>query len=256
MTPLPALRAISLPPALLLSLAAHAALIAAIVNTDDAPPAPLHPGGVIAVEIIVEGPKSHPGVEPAPPRAGAPMILPAASGQPVHRVENPRPAAAKDASPASQQPALPPRARRKPLHFANTGVPLEKPAAVTRLPAHAARPPQPDGPNRPVRPIGAALTPAAQSSAGDRGASPRGENPKPPYPFVARRRGQEGQVLLNVNVLPDGTAGRVEIARSSGFRSLDEAARHAVALWRFRPARQNGTPVAARVTVPVRFSLH
>ena len=255
MTPLSALRAISLPPALLLSLTAHAALIAAILSADDAPPAPLPPGGVIAVEIIVEGPKSHPGVEPAPPRAGAP-VMPATPGNPVHKVDTPRPAAAKEASPAPQQAALPPRARRKPLHFADTGVPLEKPTAVTRLPAHPARPPQPSGPNGAIGLIRATLTPAAQSSAGDRGASPHGENPKPAYPFVARRRGQEGQVFLNVEVLPDGTAGQVEIARSSGFRSLDEAARHAVARWRFRPARQNGAPVAALVTVPVRFSLH
>lgn len=256
MTPLPALRALSLPPALLLSLMAHAALIAAIVRTGDAPPTPLHPGGVIAVEIIVEGPKSHPGVEPAPPRAAAPAIPAAAPGRPVRRMENPYPAAAKDAPPTPPLLTAPPRARRKPLHFAHTGVPLEKPTTVTRLPAHPARPPQPSGPNRPDGPIRATLTPAAQSSAGDRGASPHGENPKPAYPFVARRRGQEGQVFLNVEVLPDGTAGRVAIARSSGFRSLDEAARHAVARWRFRPARQNGAPVAALVTVPVRFSLH
>lgn len=255
MTPLSALRTISLPPALLLSLMAHAALIAAIVSTDDAPPAPLHPGGVIAVEIIVEGPKSHPGAEPAPRRAGAPTIPAAAPGPPVHRVGSPHPAAATVAPPTPPQPAIPPRPRRKPLHFAHTGVPLEKPTTVTRLPARAARLPQPSGPNRPDGLIRATLTPAAQSSAGDRGASPRGENPKPAYPFVARRRGQEGQVFLNVEVLPDGTAGQVEIARSSGFRSLDEAARHAVARWRFLPARQNGAPVAARVTVPVRFSL-
>jgi len=257
MTPHSTMRPVSLPPALLLSLIAHAALIAAIVGMDDPAPAPPRPGGIIAVEIVVEGPKSHPGVKPAPRRAAAPNIPTAAPSQPATgRIMTPRPAAAMDSSPTPPPRAIPPRARRKPLHFAQTGIPLEKPTAVTRLPTRASHTAQPRGANRLDRQIHATLTPAAQPSAGDRGASPRGDNPKPAYPFVARQRGQQGVVFLHVEVLPDGTAGRVEIARSSGFRSLDAAARHAVARWRFLPARQGGGAVAALVTVPVRFSLH
>ncbi len=257
MTPLSAMRPVSLPPALLLSLIAHAALIATIAGMGDPAPAPPHPGGIIAVEIVVEGPKSHPGVKPAPRRTAAPNIPAAAPSQPASgRIMTVRPAAAIKSSPTPPLPAIPPRARRKPLHFTQTGIPLKKPTAVTRLRARTSRPPQPRSANQPDALVRAALTPPAQSGAGDRGASPRGDNPKPAYPFVARQRGQEGQVLLNVEVLPDGTAGRVEITRSSGFRSLDEAARHAVARWRFLPARQGGAAVAALVTVPVRFSLH
>jgi protein TonB len=256
MRPLFALRAVPLPLALLFSLMAHAALIAAFIGTDDGEPAPPRPGGVIAVEIVVEGPKSHPGLAPAVRRAEPPEIS-AAAPQPVaQQTQEPNPLSENNSLLIQSKSALPPRARRKPLHLADTGIPLEKPASVTRLTAHAPRMAQPSSTGQPNGLIRAALTPAAKSSAGDRGASPRGNNPKPAYPFVARRRGQEGQVLLNVEVLPNGTAARVEIARSSGFRSLDEAARHAVARWRFLPAQQGGAAVAALVTVPIRFSLH
>lgn len=80
-------------------------------------------------------------------------------------------------------------------------------------------------------------------------------NPPPAYPPLARRRGYEGTALLLVEVLPGGTAGRVRVERSSGFPVLDDAARDAVAAWRFEPARENGTARSAWVEVPVRFTL-
>ena len=91
---------------------------------------------------------------------------------------------------------------------------------------------------------------------GTKGASPRGDNPKPEYPFVARNRGYQGRVVVQVDVLPDGTAGSVELTSSSGYDSLDAAALRTVRHWRFVPARRNGRPVAAAVTVPVLFKLY
>ena len=259
MTPLSALRAVSMPLALLLSLAAHAGLIAAILGFDDAPMTPPRPGGVIAVEIVLDGPTARPG--PETPRAAsgrgtAPDASATAAAEPaVRRSPSPRPTLATRTPQTRPTPVVPPRARRKPRHLADTAMPLQKPAAVNRISAHPSRSAQPDGAERPGGLIRATLTPAARSRAGDRGASARGDNPKPAYPFVARQRGQEGQVLLTVEVAPDGTADRVEIARSSGFPGLDDAARRAVARWRFNPARHGGAAVAARVTVPIRFSL-
>lgn len=77
----------------------------------------------------------------------------------------------------------------------------------------------------------------------------------PAYPFAARRRGIEGTVMLQIEVLPSGEAGRVEIAKSSGDESLDEAARDAAKLWRFSPAKKAGKPAADSVRVPYRFIL-
>jgi protein TonB len=80
-------------------------------------------------------------------------------------------------------------------------------------------------------------------------------NLQPRYPQAARRRGQQGLVLLAVEVDAAGQVTAVELKRSSGHRSLDRAARRAVARWRFHPARLDDRPVAAAIEVPVRFRL-
>lgn len=80
-------------------------------------------------------------------------------------------------------------------------------------------------------------------------------NPAPKYPSIARRLGEEGLVLLNVQVTADGAAGSVELQTGSGSRRLDEAALEAVKKWRFVPAKRGDQAVSASVVVPVRFSL-
>lgn len=80
--------------------------------------------------------------------------------------------------------------------------------------------------------------------------------PPPTYPIEALRQGQGGTVLLQVLVDTDGKPLQVEVARSSGHRSLDRAAqRHVLARWTFRPAVQAGRPVQAIGLVPVEFAL-
>ncbi|MGH7812537.1 MAG: energy transducer TonB [Candidatus Binataceae bacterium] len=83
-----------------------------------------------------------------------------------------------------------------------------------------------------------------------------GQNPLPPYPASARRREEEGTVTLRVLVGADGAAERVEIAQSSGFDALDEAAAETVrSRWRFIPARRAGRAAESWVLVPIRFAL-
>jgi protein TonB len=53
----------------------------------------------------------------------------------------------------------------------------------------------------------------------------------------------------------DGAVGPVVIEQSSGHPELDEAAREAVAAWRFEPARRRGVPVDLWILLPVRFTL-
>jgi len=101
--------------------------------------------------------------------------------------------------------------------------------------------------------------PSAVSGAG--GASGNGPsglsaNRKPVYPELARRRGQEGLVVLLAEVDAGGAATSVSVQHSSGHRLLDEAAVSAVRRWRFKPARYAGADVAGRVRVPVEFRLH
>ncbi|MDR0700902.1 MAG: TonB family protein [Azoarcus sp.] len=80
-------------------------------------------------------------------------------------------------------------------------------------------------------------------------------NPRPSYPAMSRRLHEEGMVTLRAHVLPDGSADKVVINKSSGSARLDETARAAVAKWRFKPARQGDKPVASWVLIPFIWSL-
>jgi TonB family protein len=68
------------------------------------------------------------------------------------------------------------------------------------------------------------------------------ENPKPVYPLEARQKGYEGKVLLRVEVLTNGRVGKVEVAKSSGYELLDQAALEAMKRWRFIPAKRGKVP--------------
>ena len=77
---------------------------------------------------------------------------------------------------------------------------------------------------------------------------------RPTYTDEARRRGIEGDVILDIVVRADGTVGSVRVTRSLGA-GLDQRAIDAVRQWRFNPARRHGTPVDVAVEVAVEFKL-
>lgn len=81
------------------------------------------------------------------------------------------------------------------------------------------------------------------------------DNPKPSYPLIARRRGVEGTVKLDVRVSAEGIPTAVKVRESAGHEALDEAAMVAVWHWKFKPAQRGGMPVEASVVVPIRFRL-
>jgi len=148
-----------------------------------------------------------------------------------------------------------------------SAVPDVLPEEPLALPEIALHPPRPaahlagvpaDGGQRapsvtaqPHSPIGAkpAETGVAQA------AEPR-EEVSPEYPPASIRRGEQGLVLLGVQVRASGRPAGAWILKSSGYDRLDQAALEAVRRARFRPARRNGCPVTSWVTVPVRFVLH
>lgn len=80
-------------------------------------------------------------------------------------------------------------------------------------------------------------------------------NPRPNYPMVARRMGWQGRVILNVEVLAEGSCGEVVLLRSSGHEVLDNAAMNTVKSWRFAPAQHVGHSVTQWFKVPINFSL-
>lgn len=81
------------------------------------------------------------------------------------------------------------------------------------------------------------------------------ENPEPAYPQASRRFGEQGRVLLKVQVSAQGSPLQVELERSSGHSRLDLAAREAVRRWRFVPARRGDEAVSGWVIVPIVFQL-
>jgi protein TonB len=80
-------------------------------------------------------------------------------------------------------------------------------------------------------------------------------NPRPAYPMVARRMGWEGRVVLNVEVLAEGSCGDANVFQSSGHDVLDNAAMKAVKTWRFVPATRAGRPITQWVRIPIPFIL-
>lgn len=80
-------------------------------------------------------------------------------------------------------------------------------------------------------------------------------NPAPVYPRLARERGEEGTVVLDVEVLPSGRCGTLRVLESSGHALLDEAAARAVRQWQFKPAARWGRAIAVWVEIPVTFRL-
>ena len=65
----------------------------------------------------------------------------------------------------------------------------------------------------------------------------------------------EGTVQLVAQIAPNGLPLSVGVVATSGNADLDEEARRAVMLWRFRPARENGRAIAYDYVVRIRFAL-
>jgi len=76
---------------------------------------------------------------------------------------------------------------------------------------------------------------------------------EPEYPAEARSRNLEGAVILDVQVLPDGTVGTIGIV--SGDSLLARAAVHAVRQWRYQPNFVNGRPVEGQTRITINFTL-
>jgi len=77
--------------------------------------------------------------------------------------------------------------------------------------------------------------------------------PAPKYPSLSRRKGEEGLVLLQVEVLPDGTVGLITVLQDAGYRRLVDAAIVAARKGRFKPATQDGHPISDTVRIPFQF---
>jgi protein TonB len=220
---------------LAVAVAAHAVLLALLLAAPEAaetvtPPRPL-------MLSLIAAPPPEPLAPPDAQQARAPakpeidppptqrLVAERAAAEPQPPAEVPPPEAV-----AAPEPAAPAEPAPAPV-----AAPL---AAIAPAASAAVDPPQPEPPPTPPRA-------AAYLS-----------NPKPAYPALSRRLGEEGVVRLNILVNPDGSVARLELANSSGFPRLDRSAMETVqSSWKFEPARRGGKAVAAWVIVPIQFNL-
>jgi protein TonB len=79
-------------------------------------------------------------------------------------------------------------------------------------------------------------------------------NPPPRYPLLARRKGWEGTVIIDIRISGDGRVREAQVEKSSGYSILDDAALGAVRNWRIAPSGR--VDVASfEFRVPVIFKL-
>ena len=159
---------------------------------------------------------------PPPPPTPAPKAPPKVAPRPA-----PMPVAVADATPA---PAAP------------TGIATPQPPAPP-VDAPAVQPSPAPAPPAPPR-IELPSSDAAYLN-----------NPRPSYPAISKRMGEQGKVVLRVLIGTDGVPQKVEVNQSSGFDRLDRQAQDAVMRWRFVPGKRNGVPEAMWNLVPVNFVL-
>jgi protein TonB len=216
---------------------------------------------LVALAFLV-GPRLFPGmtsVPPPPAEAEAEMVF-VDPGQTPAPEQPPAPQPAPPQPPAPTVPELP---QPPPVPPPPPPVPEAEPAPPPPVPAPEAAkavtaPPEPaQPPEQPEVRLGDEAGSTAEIKGEDIpvGPDPSAPNIPPRYPADAARQGEQGVVVLLVNVAPNGAATGVEVYSSSGFMLLDRAARDAVARWQFKAKSENGLPVPSRTLIRVRFRL-
>jgi protein TonB len=157
-------------------------------------------------------------------------------------------------SPPPTAPTLPPPvAPRSPV---TPPVPASITAPVTDAPNAVVAP----APSAPPAPPMATTAPPAATRGSPVLEPPSSDaqylrNPKPVYPALSKRLGEQGKVVIRVLIGADGSAQKAEIQQSSGFDRLDQAALNTVLGWRFVPGKRGGVPEAMWFSVPINFLL-
>lgn len=204
-------------PGLLFVVALHGALLYFLFKQEMIPP-PEQLATLIVNFIPASTPKEEPKPEPPPP---------VPKPQPVKKPQSRQLVAEAPVVSESEPVAPPPLPEREPE-------PEPKPAAVAEAP-----PQMPPGP----------VTLSAELSV----ACP--ELNAPAYPPLSRRLGEEGKLVLRVELDESGRVNIAQVVNSSGFKRLDEAAMVAVKTWRCNPPQRNGQPVRAIALQPFNFVL-
>lgn len=131
-------------------------------------------------------------------------------------------------------------------------VPLEEPV-VEPLPQTIKEPDSPPQPDQEIPPAPPSPNPVEHEGLEE--AMALEGNLPPPYPAQARRRGQEGRVVIRLTIGEDGVVRGASVETGSGNSAFDEAALKALCAWKFSPERRWGKAVVSELLVPVEFRL-
>jgi periplasmic protein TonB len=191
----------------------------------------------VEAKIILE-PKVE--VRPEPPKLAPKVEVKAAKAEPKPE-------------PKSEPKIVPPKLD-KPLEPPKVAPPIvEAPVVIAAVPSPAPSPvsvPLPAAATVPTPTPTPAATPTVIASPAQPKAAPKtgatlakGTCEEPDYPPISLRAKEEGAVLLEFTVSPEGKVVQSKVLSSSGFPRLDEAARNAFSKCKFSPATTDGQAV-------------
>ena len=183
------------------------------------------PAEVLSQFIEPPAPKVNP-VTPVTPVSPAPPTTPKPAKKVEAKAPAPQPLAIADPTPSPNAPT------------GVTTTPQSDPAPIAAAAA--------------VAPVGPSASSGVQLPSSDAGYL---QNPKPPYPALSRRLNEQGKTTVRVMIGVDGLPQRAEIAKSSGFDRLDQAALATVMRWRYVPGKRGGVPEAMWFNVPINWVL-
>ena len=246
--------------AVLISLSLHAALFLVFGSYEEAQ-VRFEPGvSAVTLNIMPSVASRAAAPEPRPPEP------------PVVQAPEPEP----QPEPVVQPPAPPPVPEPQPIPVPPP--PPEEPSPAAQQPAHAPAPspvagppapmPTPSAPAATAPPAREAPTVAPEPAAVDSvdvnaDVRPHGVSSaasavnltQPEYPFYSRRHGEEGTVVVEVEILSSGGPGRIEVVQSSGHSRLDRAAVDALEKAHYVAARRAGVPVTTTKQFAFTFRL-
>jgi protein TonB len=187
---------------------------------------------------------------PPPPPPLAPRPPPPAPRPPEPAVK-PRPQPAPAPAPAPRPVAVP---NLLPAPAAPVGVVAPQPSPPP-IPAPVAAAPAPAAPAPAPAPAAPAPAPAPARVELPSSDADYLQNPKPVYPPISKRLGEQGKVVVRVLIGVDGSAQDAQLKDSSGYDRLDRAAIETARKWRYVPGKRNGVPEAMWFNVPINFIL-
>ncbi len=230
---------------LALAIALHATVVLVLLSSLQPKVADIVTPREVVISLLPQRDASRPLPRPEPQVARPPQ-----AAQPVPAVSpTPQPVAV----PAPPAPAQRSVVSEAPAPATASATPAATAAPVASAPAAdvKAAPAPAHSPAHPPAPAAATAEKVPMTVSSVEYLQP----PKPEYPPMAKRAGEQGKVVLRVLVDEKGQPERVDVRDSAGYPKLDEAARQAVLRASFRPHLEDGRAVPVYVLVPISFNL-